>query len=56
MLQLVLTYFIVALSIGYAIKSIYKSVKSANNPCYGCDGCALKELKMKQNKPCPNKK
>ena len=56
MLQTILTYIILALSIAYALHSIYKAIQSAKNPCYGCEGCPLKEAKKRQKAHCPKKK
>ena len=56
MLQSILTYLILALSITYATWSIYKAIESAKNPCKDCEGCPLKEVRMRQKAPCPRKK
>ncbi|WP_289299987.1 FeoB-associated Cys-rich membrane protein [Xylanibacter muris] len=46
-MQEIAVYIIIAISLVYGASRIYKSMKNTNDPCNGCDGCALKNLKKK---------
>ena len=54
-LQISLVLAIVALSVGYAIWRIRKSVKANSDPCAGCTGCALRD-KKRAKEACEKKK
>ncbi len=58
-MQTGLTYLVVTVAIGYALWRAHQTIRRANNPCYGCSGCALKEQKQvlkKKKKDCWHKK
>ncbi|MBR3470999.1 MAG: FeoB-associated Cys-rich membrane protein [Prevotella sp.] len=53
--QLILVCAVLTLAVAYAVYRIYQSFLHANDPCRGCDGCALKDMKRrarKQKTPC----
>lgn len=56
-MQLIIVIAVIALAIAYAAYRLYLSIKHAGDPCYGCDGCALKDVKKKKKhskkKECP---
>ena len=54
-LQISLVLVIVALSVGYALWRIRKSVKANSDPCAGCAGCALRDQK-RGKEACEKKK
>jgi len=57
--QYLIIIIVLAAAIGYAAWRIYLAIRHANDPCYGCEGCALKELKQQsrgKKTPCPDKK
>ena len=48
-MQTIILAIILVLCTGYAAFRIYKAIEHANDPCYGCEGCALREqMKKKQ--------
>ena len=49
-MQTTLTYLIIALAAGFALWRAYQVFRRANDPCYGCGGCALKELREASKK------
>jgi hypothetical protein len=49
MWQLVVVAIVLIGAVGYAVRRIYINFKKANDPCYGCTGCALKDIKDKKN-------
>ncbi len=53
--QISLVIVVVALSVGYALWRIRKSVKANSDPCAGCTGCALRNQK-KGKEACEKKK
>jgi hypothetical protein len=46
-MQLLLTIVMIAVSVMYAAKRFYKCFLAKNNPCAGCEGCALKRENSK---------
>ena len=46
--QLGVVIVILVAAVGYAARHIYINFKKANDPCYGCTGCALKDMKQKE--------
>ena len=46
MQKLIVTLVILA-AIGYATWWVYNTIHHADDPCYGCEGCPLKEAKQK---------
>lgn len=46
-MQTIAAVIIIAAAVAYAIRSAYRTVKSAGDPCYGCDGCRIKEQMLK---------
>jgi hypothetical protein len=58
-MQSVITYLVIALAVGYAAWRAYLVFRRANDPCYGCSGCALKDVQRaacKKNADCCHKK
>ncbi|MBR5350644.1 MAG: FeoB-associated Cys-rich membrane protein [Prevotella sp.] len=58
-IQYLIIIIVLAMAIGYAAWRIYLAIRHANDPCYGCAGCALKDIKRHQlgkKTPCPDKK
>ena len=58
-MQTAIVIVIIALSVAYAVWRVYRFLQtSAEDPCAGCQGCALKELKRQkgENKHCTEKK
>ena len=50
---------VIVAAVGYAARRIYINFRKAKDPCYGCSGCALKDMKrqqMKKNNCCCEKK
>jgi len=60
--QALVVALILALSVGYAAYRVWQALRSASDPCYGCEGCALKESlkasahEKKGKAPCNGKK
>lgn len=53
-IQYVVIAVAVAVAVAYAGWRIYRALKHADDPCYGCEGCALKAAKQRhQTKKCP---
>ena len=52
-MQLILVITILTAAVAYSGWRIYNAIRHANDPCYGCNGCQLKNLK---NKACTKKK
>ena len=42
-------------AVGYAAWRIYDAFRRTKDPCYGCDGCQLKDLKRRNNVDCKKK-
>ena len=40
---------ILIVCVGYAARRIYLAVKRAKDPCYGCEGCALRDQMKKKS-------
>lgn len=58
-IQYLIVTVILAIAVGYGAWRIYRALRMANDPCYGCEGCELKELRktaLRKNKPCEEKK
>ena len=52
--QYIILGAILVLAVAYAAWRIYRAIRHANDPCYGCEGCALKDLKQQaKTKKCP---
>lgn len=49
MIQYAIIAVVVALSIAYASYRLHQVIKGANDPCYGCKGCALREQMRHQH-------
>ena len=49
MWQYVVVAIVLTGAVVYAARLIYIRFKKANDPCYGCTGCALKDIKDKKN-------
>lgn len=50
MIQYIIIFSVIALSIAYAGYRIILAIKHSSDPCYGCSGCALKDLQRKKNR------
>ena len=50
MWQIVVVGIVLTGAVGYAARRVYISFKKANDPCYGCTGCALKDIKDKNKR------
>lgn len=46
-MQLAIVIAAIAAAVAYAARRLYLTVKRACDPCQGCDGCALKDVKMR---------
>lgn len=59
-MQLFLVFLIVAVALVYALWRVVSTWKSASDPCYGCDGCALspkvRKTRMNAKRLCEDKK
>ena len=55
MIQHLIIFIVLALSLCYAGYRIYIALKSANNPCYGCKGCSIRK-ELEKNRKSPAKK
>ena len=61
-MQTALVALAIALSVGYAAYRVWQALRKASDPCYGCEGCALREqiktAKRHKHKkaPCEDKK
>ena len=53
-MQIAIIALILLLCVGYAAYRIHQAIKHANDPCRGCDGCALRN--QLKNKSCPKRK
>lgn len=42
-MQTALTIFVLAAAVAYAAWRIYRVLSEADDPCKGCEGCALKK-------------
>ena len=52
--QYIILGAVLVLAVTYAGWRIYRALRHANDPCYGCEGCALKDLKQQaKTKKCP---
>ena len=40
-IQYLIVTVILAIAVGYAAWRIYRALRMANDPCYGCEGCEL---------------
>ena len=48
-MQIFIVYTIIFLCAAYALWRIYTAVHRTDDPCSGCEGCALKEIKQKKD-------
>lgn len=46
-IQTVIAVAAIIAAVAYAVRAAYRTVKSAGDPCYGCDGCRIKEQIVK---------
>ncbi len=42
MLQLIIVYIVLAITIGYSIYALVRYIRKKNSPCGDCSGCDLK--------------
>ena len=54
-MQETVVYLILAGAVGYAGWWVYERLRKSNDPCEGCTGCQLKELKERA-KECEKRK
>ena len=58
-MQNVVVFLVIIACLSYVGWRIYEAVRSAGDPCYGCDGCEFKgklnkkRLKRGNDKNCP---
>ncbi|MBR7019349.1 MAG: FeoB-associated Cys-rich membrane protein [Prevotella sp.] len=53
-IQYVVIAIVVTVAVAYAGWRIYRALRHAADPCYGCEGCALKGAKQRpKTKKCP---
>jgi uncharacterized protein YpmB len=45
-MQIIIVIIAILLAIAYALWRIYSAIQRANDPCIGCAGCALKDVKQ----------
>jgi hypothetical protein len=55
MIQNILVIILLIAAVSYAAWRVYKAFQPDNDPCAGCEGCALKG-KIKEKQACPGKK
>ena len=57
-MQTALVYTIIILSVAYAAWRIYSLLQAKHDPCAGCQGCTLKDIRRKngENRHCTDKK
>ncbi|MBQ1854789.1 MAG: FeoB-associated Cys-rich membrane protein [Prevotella sp.] len=61
-MQTAIITVVLVLSVAYAAYRLHQAIKGANDPCYGCKGCALrqqmrqKQLENGEKHPCFEKK
>jgi len=57
-MQTVIVTIALILSVGYAAYRIRLMLKASHNPCAGCSGCAMKDVRGKnpENRHCTEKK
>lgn len=52
------TFFVILIliaSVGYAVRRVWLALRRRNSPCYGCEGCALREEMMRRRSvQCPS--
>ena len=53
--QWFIVFAVLVAAVGYAAWHIYGTLKGHNDPCAGCDGCALKDLKQRNPAMCDKK-
>lgn len=44
-MQQIIVFFVIFAAVGYACWWGWQKMKNANDPCEGCSGCQLKDLK-----------
>lgn len=49
LVQYILVAIVLVLASGYAFWRIRRVVKHKGNPCEGCAGCALKDIRQKED-------
>ena len=54
-LEMTVVYIILIGAVGYAAWWVYERIRKSNDPCEGCTGCQLKELKDRA-KECEKRK
>ncbi|GEM_PF-2228811 len=54
-MQTFIVILILIAAVGYAVWRIWLLLKRRNSPCYGCEGCALREEMMRRRSgQCPS--
>jgi hypothetical protein len=56
MTQNIIVGIIVLLAVIFVIKRIYRNIRHANDPCYGCGGCEIHRQLMEKRKTCNKNK
>ena len=47
--ELIIVIVVILAAIGWALWLIIKAFRHSSDPCYGCAGCELKELRRGKN-------
>jgi len=57
-MQIAVVIVIITVALAYTVWRIRKAYIAASDPCAGCQGCPLKDIKRKngENKGCKDKK
>jgi len=48
--QYIIIGIAVVLSAAYVAYRVFNAIRHAGDPCYGCAGCALKDIQRKKHK------
>lgn len=54
--QAIAVAIVLALSLAYAVYRLRQTYRQANDPCAGCEGCALKNAGKARKEGCQEKK
>lgn len=54
-MQTFVVVLILIVAVGYAVRRVWLLLRRRNSPCYGCEGCALREEMMRRRSgQCPS--
>ena len=51
----IIVFAVLVVAVGYAAWRIYNALRRPEDPCSGCNGCQLKELKQRNHAMCKKK-